>query len=161
MARIRPTIIDPPGRMPARRAILAGFPRFITRILPMLRCLSFGLALCALLLAGCGGPPAAKVKGVVLENGQPKTFPATSHSVEIAPVSASGDVDKSRMFTAVVNTDGSFEVLASGGELPLGTYLFTVRGQTMNKKGGPPAGAKRELVGGVNEITIDLAKPSE
>ena len=116
----------------------------------------------ALALAGCGGPDMAKVKGQIVENGQPKTFPPTSHSVEIAPVDASGSPDNTKMFTAVVNADGSFEVLASGGQLPAGPYPFTVRGPSIAKKGlATPPGAKRELKGGDNAITLDLAKPSE
>ena len=122
-------------------------------------CLAVGIL--ALATAGCGGSPTAKVKGQILENGQPKSFPPSSHAVEIAPISVAGVPDNSKMFTAVVNADGSFEVLASGGELPLGNYVFTVRGSSAGKKGTQPPGAKRELKSGLNTITLDVAKPGE
>jgi hypothetical protein len=129
----------------------------------MLRSLFLGTGLLALALSGCGDPPMAKVKGRILENGQPKTFPATSHSVEITPLDESGTPNKGKAFTAVVNEDGTFQVIASGGLLPVGTYTFAVRGMFVKKKGGaePPA-SKRELKSGDNnDITLDLAKPGE
>lgn len=127
-----------------------------------MRFLLFASGLAVLCLAGCGGPDMAKVKGQILEGGQPKSFPPTSHSVEIAAVDASDKADPAKTYTAVVNADGTFEMLASGGQLPPGRYLFTVRGPTIKKKGiEAPQGAIRELKGGENAITIDLAKPTE
>jgi hypothetical protein len=129
-----------------------------------MRSILLGFCLASLVLSGCGGNPMAKVKGTILENGKPKSFPPTSHSVEIAPVDASGQVDHAKAFSAVVNGDGSFEVVASGGQLPVGTYQFSIRGPGSGKKGikvGPAPGAKRDLQPGDIAITLDIAKPTE
>lgn len=126
-----------------------------------MRFLLLALGVLALGVAGCGGPPMGKVKGQIFENGQPKSFPPASHAVEIAAVNASGEADPTKTFTAVVNEDGTFEMLASGGQLPAGTYAFTVRGAGTKKGAAPPKASKREIHSGDNQITLDLAKPGE
>jgi hypothetical protein len=115
----------------------------------------------ALVAIGCGSDATARVKGRLVENGQPKTFPPSTYSVEIAPLDASGKPDANKMYTAVVNADGSFEMLASGGKIIPGKYEFSVRGGAASKKGPPPKGSTRDIVSGENDITLDIAKPGE
>jgi hypothetical protein len=117
-----------------------------------------GLTL-ALLVIGCGGGK-ARVKGRVVDNGQPMTFPPTTAAIELTPIGADGKPDVSAVFTAVVNEDGTFEVFASGGELPPGQYEIKVTGygKLATRLKAVPA-LRRELKGGTNDLTIDLSKP--
>ena len=116
-------------------------------------------AVFAILAAGCS-PGIGKVKGQIVENGQPKTFPPSTHAIEMSMLGANGEPDNMKSFTAVVDTDGSFEVLASGGQVPPGTYRVSVQGPS-TKKPTAKVSVKREIVVGDNDITIDLAKPNE
>lgn len=117
----------------------------------------FGAALLALLASGCGSE-AAKMKGRLVEHGQPKEFPPTVASVQFTLI-VDGKPNPSKSYPAVVNTDGTFEVLASGGQLPPGTYEVEIRGPIGDKKGAAPLILKREIKAGQNELTIDVAKP--
>lgn len=121
-------------------------------------------ALAGLLAGGCGGEAKAKVKGKLVSNGAPMSFPATQAAVSLSPVGADGKPDPAKAFTAVVNEDGSFEVLASGGELPAGTYQVSIQamgklGQQLKGFAGANSPVRRELKPGANDITIDVAKP--
>ena len=118
----------------------------------------FVLGLLVVMIAGCGNG-LGKVKGRIVENGQPKTFPPTSHSVELTLLGPSGQPDTMKTFTAVVDADGTFEVHASGGQVPPGAYQITIQGPYTKK--GPKAAATRDIKSGDNEITLDLAKPGE
>jgi len=115
-----------------------------------------------LVAAGCGAG-AGKVKGQIVDNGQPKTFPASSYAVEFTLLDGKGEPDISKSYTAVVETDGSFEVRASGGTLPPGTYQVTIKspGKKSMATASPSPAARREIKAGDNVITLDLAKPSE
>lgn len=122
------------------------------------------IALAGLASGGCSDNGKAKVKGRLVSNGQPMTFPAFQASVVLAPVGPDDKPDPSKSFTCVLEPDGSFELLASGGELPAGRYQVAV--QTMGKpsnqlKGfaGPSSLVRRDLKPGPNELLIDVAKP--
>ena len=119
----------------------------------------FAVALLALVAGGCGSGM-AKVKGHVLENGQPKSFAGIQAGVMLTLLGPDGKPDPNKSFTAVLGADGSFEVVASGGELPPGMYLVTLN---IPGKGGEKYrafSARQELKSGTNDLTIDLAKPS-
>lgn len=123
-------------------------------------------ALGLVLLAGCGGGKAARVRGQVVENGQPASFAGMLAAVVFAPVGPDGKPDTNRSQTAVLNPDGSFELVASGGELPVGTYMVGI--QVVGKAGakfkdvGPTnSPIRRELKPGPNDLTIDVARPGD
>ena len=115
-----------------------------------------------LVAVGCGGGK-ARVKGKVVDNGEPVKFPPTTASVQLTPVGPDGRPDVNSAVTCVVNEDGTFELLASGGEAPPGKYHVTLN--LTGGKGPPKAQAiagkaiERELKSGQNELTIDLSRP--
>ncbi|HVK15230.1 MAG TPA: hypothetical protein VM597_41205, partial [Gemmataceae bacterium] len=116
----------------------------------------------ALVVNGCGGGM-AKVKGKLVENGQHRQFAAFSASVQFAKIGEDGRPDTTKMYSAVVEADGSFELVASGGELPAGVYQVAVempvKKEERNAFAPPDSPIRRELRAGANELTIDLAKP--
>jgi hypothetical protein len=64
----------------------------------------------------------------------------------------------------VVNADGTFELLASGGELPAGRYQLAIQAlgklkSQMTKFAPPQSPIRRDLAAGENDITIDVGKP--
>jgi hypothetical protein len=129
----------------------------------MKRALVF-LALAGLLAGGCGGSAKAKVKGRLVSNGQPMTFPASQAAVSLAPIGADGKPDTAKSFTIAVKEDGTFELVASGGELPTGNYQVAIQamgklGQQLKGFASPNSPVRRELKSGANDITIDVAKP--
>jgi hypothetical protein len=121
------------------------------------------VAAVALAAAGCSGGGTARLKGKIVDNGQPVTFPPTTASVQLSPLGEGGTPDPTKVYACVVNEDGSFEFLASGGELPPGTYqvvLELVGGKgPANAKAIAGKALKRELKSGSNDLVIDLAKP--
>ncbi len=121
----------------------------------------YSIAVAALIVActGCGDNSTGQVKGRLVENGEPKQFPPTSYSVEfllIGPI----EPEKMKAFTAVVDTDGAFQVHASGGLLPVGPYEVTIR-PPANKKIAARFPLKREVKPGMNEFTLDIARPGD
>ncbi|MBM3979993.1 MAG: hypothetical protein FJ304_06860 [Planctomycetes bacterium] len=129
----------------------------------MRRALLF-VALVGLTAGGCGGPKLAKVKGKLVTNDQPMTFPLASAGVIFTPLSAEGTPDPSKAFTAVINEDGTFEMLASGGQLPPGKYQISIQAQgklkeQLKKFGEGVSPVRRELQPGPNELVIDFGKP--
>ena len=117
------------------------------------------VALLAGLCSGCSEGK-ARVKGKIVENSQPMTFGANQAALELTPIGPGGEADSNKMVGAVVNADGTFEVVASGGELPPGKYQIAFRGYgklESKYKAVPPF--QRELKSGTNELTLDLAKP--
>lgn len=121
------------------------------------------LLLSGLLLVGCGRTNIASVKGKVIENGQPRTFEANQAAVQLTLVAENGELDNIHAYTAVVEADGSFEVVASGGEVKVGKYQVAIiyRGNDPKYEAlyAPGSQLRREIKGGPNEIMIDLAKP--
>src|SRR5690349_19732037 len=129
----------------------------------MRRALVAAVVLAALAAGGCGSGK-GKVKGRLVANGQPMSFPPTQVAVVFAPVGADGKPDPLKAFTAVVNEDGTFELIASGGELPAGQYQISIQAMGAMKeklKGFAAANSRvrRELTSGTNDITIDVTKP--
>ena len=123
------------------------------------------IALGLFLLAGCGASP-ARVKGQVVANGQPVSFTGLQAAVVFAPVGPDGKPDTGRSQTAVLNPDGSFELLASGGELPAGTYMVGIQvvgkaGEKFKAVGPTNSPIRRELKSGPNDLTIDVARPND
>ena len=119
-------------------------------------------AVVALIFCGCGSGT-ARVKGKIVENGQPRQFAPFSASVQFAKIGDDGRPDPTKMYSAVVEADGSFELVASGGELPAGMYQVAiempVKKGERNSFAPPDSAVRRELKSGSNELTIDLAKP--
>lgn len=121
------------------------------------------IALVGLATGGCGSSM-ARVKGRLVNNDQPMSFPPTAAAVIIAPIGADGKPDQMKSFTAVVNEDGTFELLASGGELPPGQYQIAIQApgklkEQLKKFAVPNSSIRRELKPGSNELVIDVAKP--
>jgi hypothetical protein len=123
----------------------------------------FLVMLAAALAGGCAGGQ-ARVKGRLLHNGEPMTFPPTTVAIELSPVEENGKVDVSQVYSAVVKEDGSFEVVASKGEVPPGTYAVSIqatgqfKAQLKNFAPGTSA-VRRDLEPGKNDLTIDLSRP--
>jgi len=121
------------------------------------------IALAGLASGGCGSDK-AKVKGRVVNNGQPMTFPPFQASVVLAPCGADDKPDQAKSFTCIMGEDGSFELIASGGEVPPGRYQVAIQamGKPSNQLKGfasPSSPVRRDLKPGANELTIDIAKP--
>lgn len=117
-----------------------------------------GFAIAAILVAcvGCGDNTTGQVKGRLVENGEPKAFPPTSYSVEFSLFGPT-DPEKMKLYTAVVDTDGTFQVHASGGKLPIGKYLVTIR-PPASQKAAARQPLEREIKPGMNEFLLDIAK---
>jgi len=72
--------------------------------------------------------------------------------------------EPAKSFTMPVNEDGSFELNASGGQLPTGNYQVSIQamgklGTQMKAFAGTGSLVRRELKPGANEITVDVTKP--
>jgi hypothetical protein len=121
----------------------------------------------ALLLAGCGGGGMAKIKGRVLENGQPVVVPGQA-SLVFSPARPDGKAGD-KAYAATLSGDGTFELVASGGELPPGDYVVSFEAVGGPATGTGPSGlakyrdtfkdVKQRLKPGDNDLTFDLAKP--
>jgi hypothetical protein len=129
------------------------------------------VALAGLLAGGCGSSM-GKVKGQIVENGKPlstatgtdKAGQGDRLAIELTLVGADGKLDTAKSYTAVVNADGSFEVLASKGEVQPGTYAVGIdaSGKFKNQLKGFAPGVtrvRREIKAGTNDLTIDVTKP--
>lgn len=122
----------------------------------------------ALLLAGCGGGGNAKIKGKVLENGQPVTVPGQA-SLVFSPAGPEGKAGD-KAYAAGLNPDGTFELVASGGEVPPGDYVVSFEFSGGKGNAESPTGlakyratfknVKQALAPGMNDLTFDLAKPN-
>ncbi len=120
-----------------------------------------------LLLAGCGGGGNAKIKGKVLENGQPVSV-AGQAALVFSPVGADGKAGD-KAYAAGLNPDGTFELVASGGEVPPGDYVVSFEFSGGKGTGETPTGlakyrasfknVKQTLAPGMNDLTLDLTKP--
>ena len=102
--------------------------------------------------------------GRIVENGQAQKFAPNQAHLEFIPLDADDKPQPGKSFTAGVNEDGSFEVLASGGELPPGKYqvAITARGNLATKyeRFAPPNSPLRhEVKAGANDFTFDETIP--
>ena len=122
-----------------------------------MRVISLFVAVCLVSSAGCGDNTTGQVTGRLVENGEPKQFPPTSYSVEFVLTGGPVEPENMKAFTAVVDTDGAFQVRASGGLLPVGKYEVTIR-PPLNKKIAARSPMLREVKPGMNEYTFDIAK---
>jgi hypothetical protein len=129
----------------------------------MPRCLWLAVAAVALVATGCD-PATAKVKGRLVENGQPLSFPPTTASVQLSPCNPDGTPDMSKVYACVVEPDGTFVLHASGGEVPTGKYFIAVEvtgkpDPKFKPFSGPTSPIRRDLKSGMNDLTIDIGKP--
>ena len=116
------------------------------------------LALAALAAGGCGGAAPATVKGRIVSNGEPM---AVAGPAAITFTQLDGEA---KMFTAMLKPDGTFEVVASGGQLPPGNYRVSLMavgkaGDKFKAFGDTNSPIRRELKPGANEVTVDVSKP--
>ena len=122
-----------------------------------MRVFSLFVAACLIPCAGCGDNTTGQVKGRLVENGEPKQFPPTSYSVEFILTGGPVEPENMKAFTAVVDTDGAFQVRASGGLLPVGKYEVTIRPPFKTKIAASKT-MLLEVKPGMNEYTFDIAK---
>src|SRR5436309_9103500 len=82
--------------------------------------------LCAAVSAlGCSDSK-SRVKGQVVENGKP--LPVEGQvALMFDFIGPDGNTDPSQSYPVPLNPDGSFELMASGGKVPPGTYRVTVQ----------------------------------
>lgn len=124
------------------------------------RAVAVATALVCLFVCGCGAS-VGKVKGKLTENGQPLSFaPGAQASVVFTLLGADGQPDKLHAYTMMLEPDGSFELRASGGELPPGNYKVTLDVAGKDNAKFKRFSAKREVKAGDNAIDLDLAKPN-
>jgi hypothetical protein len=117
--------------------------------------------------AGCAGNQ-GRLKGRVVENGQPITIDGQA-ALMFYQIGADGKPNPSRSYPIPLSNDGSFELVASGGEVPAGTYLVSLEVNAPKSSTGlgrfkgrftyPESALRHEVKAGANEVTIDLAKP--
>ena len=128
-----------------------------------------GCVLLCLVATGCGSD-LARVKGRVVDGAMPFRVEAgTQVSLRLSAIGVDGTPDPTKFYTAVLEAEGAFEVLASGGALTPGTYQVSLdafgSGVTKELKSKlkpfASAGSKLRvrLTAGPNDITVDLAKP--
>ncbi|MFO0823709.1 MAG: hypothetical protein U0792_11430 [Gemmataceae bacterium] len=137
----------------------------------MLRLVSGATVATALVvvLVGCEAEP-SRVKGRLLENGKPVAVPAAGSPQVIVfeSMSPDGATSTGRMYSAMLSTDGTFELIASGGSVPPGNYRVSFDVTLPGKDGDKFKGfrrdnspIRRELKPGSNDLTIDLASPEK
>ena len=123
-------------------------------------------AAAAVLLAGCG-ESSGRLRGRVVENGQPTEIPGQA-ALMFTRIGAGDKPDTSKSYTMAVEKDGTFEMVASGGALPPGRYMVTVETTAKGKAGlakykepykYPTSPLRADVVAGPNDLIIDLAKP--
>lgn len=120
-------------------------------------------------LAGCGGSDPARVKGRVVDGGQPVVVPQgeAPGAIILSPVGPDGTPDRAKLYTASLAADGAFELIASGGSVPPGNYQLSIEVPVKGKAGekfkpfsGAQSPIRRELKPGQNDLTLDLANPN-
>jgi hypothetical protein len=119
------------------------------------------LLTCLALFAGCGDTN-SRVKGELIENGQPASFPPGAMAgVVLRPLDAQNRPSETTAYKAVVTPAGSFEWVGGNGELPTGGYQFSLEltGSIRDKYQHltPAVSRKRiDLKPGANLLTIDI-----
>lgn len=129
-----------------------------------MRILSLLLALAAASALGCGGTT-GKVKGRVVEDGKPVAIDGQA-ALMFYLLDAGGKPDHAKSYPMTLSKDGSFELAASGGEMPPGTYLVTMEinapksakglGKYKGRFGLPDSPLRQEVKAGKNELTVEL-----
>ena len=123
-------------------------------------------------VAGCGGEM-ARVKGRLVNGGSPVAPPPGARiSLLFEPVEGGPGADARRFFPAILEGDGTFEVVASGGQVPPGTYRVSLTFSSADsRQSAPPVPAelapftradsplRATLEKGSNTLEVDLARP--
>ena len=119
--------------------------------------------ICCAGLAGCGSPKPANLKGSLALDGQPFALPANAGEVFISfhGIGSDGKIDIFKKYGGTVSPSGSFEIIASAGELPVGTYQWSIDSAPGRVKEFEPfsydkSKARVELKSGPNQIILDL-----
>ena len=124
--------------------------------------LLFAIILCSFVV-GCATKPAT-LKGSFSLNGKPFAIPKGAGQVfaMFQGMGTDGKPDIFKTYTGVVNADGTFEVQSSAGELPPGSYLWSIdcdavkvpefAAFTHGKSKG-----KVEVKSGPNVVVLDLS----
>lgn len=132
------------------------------------------ILLLALGLTGCGGGT-GKVKGKLVNGGEPVGPPAGEQLMLIFHLLGPDDKPEvGKLYPIGVGPDGSFELVAAGGQLPPGKYMLTL--DIMPLGDSPPGWRSKlpfqgkftlpdsplraDVVGGRNSLVVDLAKPA-
>jgi hypothetical protein len=117
-------------------------------------------------LAGCGAQKPATLKGSLSYDGKPFPLPSNAGEVFISffGLDAAGKPDPFKKYTGMVKKDGTFEIESSSGELPAGSYLWSIDAAPGKVKEFDPFSlektkAKAELKSGANQLTLELKSP--
>ncbi len=130
--------------------------------------------------AGCG-TDTGTLKGSLVDGGKPVGSEGQQVSLSFHPRKPDGAFDEGNCSTAVLNGNGSFEFVASGGTLKPGTYRVVIAGASSASGPGTQSTAKEKskkpdrfaghstfaaskltvtIVAGKNDVVIDLSKPA-
>lgn len=133
--------------MPARRAAAAALLFFVAG-------------------SGCG-ESSGKLKGRVVENGTPVPVPFQA-ALMFTAVDANDKPIQMKSYTVNLDPEGTFELFASDGSLPTGKYMVSIESPMPAGSTGllkyktalkyPGSKLRVELVRGMNDLTVDLAK---
>jgi len=122
----------------------------------------------AAFLVGCGNGQ-GRVKGQVVENGQPVPIDGQA-ALMFYLLGPDGKPDPAKSYPIPLNKDGSFELVASGGELPPGKYLVSMEvnapkaaeglGRFKGRFPYPDSPLRIEVKPGSNDVKVDLSQPA-
>lgn len=123
------------------------------------------LALLGFVVAGCQSD-LGHIQGLVVENGQPVKVDGQA-ALLLYRINDSGKPNEAQSYPIPLSADGTFELVASGGAVPPGTYMVTLMAMGMEQGIGrykddfayPDSPLRIEVEAGSNEVTIDLAQP--
>jgi hypothetical protein len=124
--------------------------------------IGWGVAVCL----GCGSSN-GRIKGQIVENGQPVEIDGQA-ALMFYLLDSSGRPDPAHSYPMPLLKDGSFELVASGGEVPPGKYMVTFDvnappsetglGRFRGRFAYPDSPLRQEIKAGTNQVTIDVAK---
>jgi hypothetical protein len=124
------------------------------------------LFMCFILL-GCGGPSKSRVQGRLTSHGAPFALPADSGEVGIVftRLGDDGNPIPFKMYSAIVQADGTFEVVAAAGECEPGVYQVAIDAAKAKSNVFQPfqigkSKARVTFKPGENDIKVDIAKPT-